>query len=159
MEFIHLHPITAANGSLWIGAPTSSLCPSPIPPEDCAPGTSTAFVGGQPALGLDVEVPGGQAVFVQSNGQLGFTQAHVPVIPDGATLTGFSWEAIESDEGLGQLSTSSFNATTFSACPRGDPYPYLVFARVPLLNFESCTNFDAVTVPVPGGGATAFEYI
>jgi hypothetical protein len=61
MPSVHLQSINAANGSFWIGMPTSSLCPAGILPKDCAPGMTTAFVGGNPALGLDVEVPGGQA--------------------------------------------------------------------------------------------------
>jgi hypothetical protein len=177
MPSVHLQSINAANGSFWIGMPTSSFCPTNIPPEDCPPGTTTAFVGGNPTLNLDVVVPGGQEgkpqlaphdgthswlvppVFVQSSGQLGFTQAHAPVIPDGATLTGFSWTQFDNDGGLGELSFSGFGATTFTACPRGDPAPYLIFARVPLQNFESCTDIGIVTGPFSSDEAAAWQYV
>jgi hypothetical protein len=96
---------------------------------------------------------------VQSSGQLGFTQAHNPVIPDGATLTGFSWASLNSGGAFGELSFSGLGATTFTACPRGDPAPYLIFASIPLQNFESCTDIGIVTAPFSSNEVAAFEYV
>jgi hypothetical protein len=40
-------------------------------------------------LSQDVEVPGGQQMFVLSSGEVGYTVAHSAVIPDGGVTSGF----------------------------------------------------------------------
>ncbi|EIN06513.1 hypothetical protein PUNSTDRAFT_46003 [Punctularia strigosozonata HHB-11173 SS5] len=158
-EFIHLQPIEAANGSLWIGAETSSACPSTV--ADCPPGDVTAFSGGQTTVYLDVSVPAGQIVYVLGdNGEVHFTPPNDPLLPlqGNAVMQGFHWESTEPSEGLGELTFTGLNSSTFVACPKGDPFPFQVFARVPNVNWAGCTNFSAITAPYPGGGVAAYEY-
>ncbi|EIN06512.1 hypothetical protein PUNSTDRAFT_127270 [Punctularia strigosozonata HHB-11173 SS5] len=152
---IHLQPINANSQAFWIGRPTSTFCPNPA--SECPPGTQTAFIGGSSTLELDDEVPGGQQIYVQSNGALGYTAPHSAVIPAGATLTGFFWTG---GAAAGDLGFIGLGATSFIACPTtsGGP-PYQIFENVAGGDFSSCIGFDARTTEYSGGDTSAaWEY-
>lgn len=61
----------------------------------CKHAPSLAFCSAYPPL--QVEVPGGQQIYVNVNGALGFTQAHSASIPTGAYIGGFFNLTIVSD--------------------------------------------------------------
>ncbi|KAF2963344.1 hypothetical protein GQX73_g10230 [Xylaria multiplex] len=74
--------VNASGGKFYIGRPTQTYCPDGV--VDCShfTGTETVFVPGYDGrLGLRVNVPGGQQVYVAPDGSLSFTQAHSAYIP------------------------------------------------------------------------------
>lgn len=139
---IHLLPLTARNGKFYLGAgPPTSSCPSNIG-SACPPGNSTVFSGGDQTLGLGVVVPGGQQVYVASNGELSYTVPHSAYIPSGASVDEFSRTAPGSN-GLGTLNFE----TGFVACPvGGDNKGYQVYGQNQGFEASSdCLGFSALT--------------
>ncbi|GAM39923.1 IgE-binding protein [Talaromyces pinophilus] len=154
---IHLQSVNAAGQRFWIGVPTATYCPSEVDP--CPPGTETVWANPN---GLDVEVPGGQQVYVDPSGALAFTQAHSANIPAGAALGPFTFTP---GTQFGAYSTSAFGATGFMACPddAANPSKWQVFAAfptatVPTGNVGDCLGFDAAA-PAFTGDIPAWQYI
>ncbi|SMQ51946.1 unnamed protein product [Zymoseptoria tritici ST99CH_1A5] len=92
---IHLSPINANGGALWIGKPQSDYCPPGISGLTCSntTGLDTAYGGGKAGggLSLGVRVPGGQQIFIdKACGALGYTRPHSASIPTGAYVTGWT---------------------------------------------------------------------
>lgn len=118
----------------------------------------------RPALSFiqDVEVPAGQAVYVNStDGALQYTVAHSNVIPRKASVKSFA---------LFKGQTYSFftfsgvgKASGFLACPINETV-YKVYADLPNLrddnvpnkNVSSCIGFDALATAF--AGASAWQY-
>ena len=102
-------PVNAAGQAFWLGGSPASYCPTVVP--HCPNVTETIFAGGLTELfvsvfsivpsamltSFQVEVPGGQGVYVNVNGALGFTQAHSIYVPTGAYFGGFFNLTILSD--------------------------------------------------------------
>ncbi|KAI0543238.1 hypothetical protein GGR58DRAFT_496698 [Xylaria digitata] len=92
--------VSASGGKFYIGRPTHTYCPGGV--VDCShyTGTETVFHPVYDSrLALQVDVPGGQRVYVAPDGSLSFTQAHSAYIPPGSTEVGFSHEeCVKSDE-------------------------------------------------------------
>ena len=110
-------------------------------------------------------MPGGQQVYVEPTGALGFTQAHSSSYPSGSVFEGFS---VNPGPSFGSLGFSGLGATGFLACPAdasGSP-PYKIFADVEGLTDEdtpggsvqACIGFDALTTDYTDGSA-AWEYV
>ncbi|MCJ1379114.1 hypothetical protein MMC17_002214 [Xylographa soralifera] len=82
-------PLEAYGGSFIFGPginSASSYCPTSVG-TGCPVGNQTVFTADGGAL--DVEVPGGQQVYVAPNGALSFTQAHSISYPPGSQFGGF----------------------------------------------------------------------
>ncbi|EED19212.1 IgE-binding protein [Talaromyces stipitatus ATCC 10500] len=146
---LHFQPINAAGQKFWVGGSTSSYCPSNIDP--CPPGTQTVFAN---TNGLDVEVPGGQAVYVDPSGALSFTQAHSAYIPEGSVQGPFTYTP---GQPFGTYTTGAFGSTGFMACPdnAAAPTKWQVFAAiqnatVPTGNVGDCLGFDAAAIEYSG---------
>lgn len=110
----------------------------------------------------DVEVPGGQQVYVDPSGALAFTQAHSANIPEGSSIGPFTFTP---GTQFGTYSTSAFGATGFMACPddAANPTKWQVFAAiqnasVPTGNVGDCLGFDAAA-PAFTGDVPAWQYI
>ena len=102
-----------------------------------------------------MEVPGGQLVYVETNGALGFTQAHSAFIPAGAVVSTFT---LVPGTSFGDLGFSGLGANGFVACPSANgSVPYQIFANVAAGNFTNCLGFDALTTEFTGGFG-AWEY-
>jgi hypothetical protein len=102
-----------------------------------------------------VEVPGGQLVYVETDGALGFTQAHSANIPAGAVVSTFT---LVPGTSFGTLDFSGLGANGFVACPSANgSVPYQIFANVAAGNFTNCLGFDALTTAFTGGFG-AWEY-
>jgi len=155
-----VHQFWNAEGQkFYLGGSPSTYCPSNIQNlTGCPPGDATVFSGLDE---LYVEVPGGQQVYVDITGYVGYTQAHSDFYPPGAFLGLFTYFQ-PSYEQYGYLSTDAFGAQGFMACPT--PYgTYQIFAAfvnatVPLGNISACIGFDAVTAPYSGTGDAAWQY-
>ncbi|KAL8685469.1 MAG: hypothetical protein Q9218_007740 [Villophora microphyllina] len=162
---IHLQSINANGQAFWVGKNTTTYCPLTNQTE-CPPGTETVFAVGSGGASLDIEVPGGQRIYVSSTGALGFTQAHSGLIPDGAALQTFNATMGPENGPLGHFTFEGLGATGFIACPvsKGKG-PYQVFADVkglkdgdvPSKCKEDCLGFDALTAPF-GQEASAWQY-
>jgi hypothetical protein len=85
--------VNAGGQTLYIGGSTSSYCPNP-PVTNCPPGTTTALIApGNDAnaeFSMDVEVPGGQQVYLNPYWDVAYTQAHSASIPSGSIRTGLA---------------------------------------------------------------------
>jgi hypothetical protein len=84
--------VNAMSQTLAIGGNTSSYCPDQVQPN-CPPGTTTALAAsgnGGGTFAMDVEVPGGQQVYLNPYWDIGYTQAHSASIPSGSLTTGLA---------------------------------------------------------------------
>jgi len=110
---LHGLAVNADGESFALGGSPSYYCPSSVEPN-CPNTTETVFTPGLGALdvshtcesrdfghnaddSLQVEVPGGQQVYISSDGELGFTQAHSAYVPPGAYYGGWINVTIVSD--------------------------------------------------------------
>ncbi|KAB8446235.1 hypothetical protein FH972_025217 [Carpinus fangiana] len=142
---VHLRTINANGQGFWIGKPVSSYCPESTA-VDCSafPGDQTVFAtGGTGSLSLDVNVPGGQQIFVAPDGKLSYTQAHSANIPTGSVLTPFTYT-----HGAGNGSTGTLEGPGkgFYACPSETAGEYFIAAAISDdLNFDGCTGIGLAT--------------
>ncbi|KAK8153093.1 IgE-binding protein [Phyllosticta citrichinensis] len=151
---IHLSSINAAESAFWIGKDTASYCPEEVV-QDCPAGNETIFAGGDNTLALDVEVPGGQQVYIKPTGELTYTTAHSAYMGMGAISTGFHLNNGTSSSGLGSLSWTN----GFVACPAGNAsYPYQIYAAVNGFNKTNCLGFDFLTSTVLTDKIGAWQY-
>ncbi|KAJ9294599.1 hypothetical protein DTO271G3_6867 [Paecilomyces variotii] len=157
---IHLLPLEAAGQSFWLGGSPATYCPTGEGIV-CPPGTDTVIVG---ASALDVEVPGGQLLYVDPSGALSFTQAHSINIPTGSAVGPFQYQA---GQPFGHWTFTGWNSTGFMACPQpqGNTTNWRVYAAisnatVPTGNVSDCLGFDALTYPWQSNStAAAWQYI
>ncbi len=108
-------------------------------------------------------VPGGQAIYIRSDGSLGFTQAHSGRYPAGALVGGYLTYFKTDEARLGSLGTRAFGATGFMACPTEDQ-GYQVFAAIgnataPEGDLAACLGFDAFTIDETDPNRAAWQYI
>ena len=94
-------------------------------------------------------------VYVQTDGAIGYTQAHSAFVPAGAVMSPFS---LTEGPSFGTLGFTGLGATGFVACPSANgTFPYQIFANVASGNFANCLGFDALTI-VFTGGFGAWQY-
>lgn len=113
----------------------------------------------------DVRVPGGQQIYVEPTGALGFTQAHSDDYPSGSIFEGF---ALYLGSSFGSLGCSGLGATGFLACPAdaSGTGQYKVFADVKGLkdkdtpggSVRDCIGFDALAVEYTVEGSAVWQY-
>ncbi|KAF1343743.1 hypothetical protein BDV97DRAFT_425821 [Delphinella strobiligena] len=82
--------------------------------------TKTIFAGGDSTLSLDVEVPGGQQVYVDTYGNLRYTEAHSADVGTGSQVTGFNVSS----------TTLQYNLQDFLACGLGSTEDYAYQIRI-----------------------------
>ncbi|KAI9639981.1 hypothetical protein NHQ30_011650 [Ciborinia camelliae] len=142
--------INAVDGHLWIGKNTSSYCPLK---SGCPAGNITTFTAGNQTLHMNVEVPGGQQVYINTTAAISFTAPHSAETFDGLT-TGWNYTAGEGSS-LGRL---TFPGYGFIACASTDgPDMYQVYATPGGVGTGNCTSIAINTVPYHGN-VTAWEY-
>ncbi|KAF7852779.1 hypothetical protein EAF04_010898 [Stromatinia cepivora] len=142
--------INAFDGGLWIGKETSSYCPLAA---GCPAGDYTTFVGGENYLGLNVEVPGGQQVYVATNYAVSFTSPH-SADTFGGQAAGWKYTAGEGSN-FGSLSFADYG---FIACASTNVGTYQVFLTPGGEGTGNCTSISVATVPSSDIGASAWEY-
>ncbi|KAJ5104176.1 hypothetical protein N7532_004705 [Penicillium argentinense] len=137
---IHYSQLNAAGQKFWLGGKTSSYCPD-IDGIQCPPGNQTVLASG--GNSLDVEVPGGQQVYVAPSGALSFTQAHsanIPPAPQSAPWSHYTF--------------NGWGASGFMACPTEDNrwqvFVAMQNATVPQGNVSDCLGFSAMALPYKG---------
>ncbi|MCJ1468044.1 hypothetical protein MMC07_006670 [Pseudocyphellaria aurata] len=167
---IHLSSVNAAGQNFWIGKETSTYCPL-TPASSCPPGKDTiiSVTGDQAHPGgasMYVVVPGGQQMFIRSNGALGYTQAHSAAIPSGAITTGFTFAPASAGTDFGTFGVNLPGAAGLLACPAGPDFtaPYQVFVNLKGLKdadvaggkISKCIGFNAIAPKA--SGANAWQY-
>ncbi|KAJ5623891.1 hypothetical protein N7510_000200 [Penicillium lagena] len=154
---IHFLTMTASDEHFWLGGTTASYCPS----EEgivCPPGKDTVFA--ENGNSMDVEVPGGQQVYVGPAGALRYTIAHSASMPEGSTVGGMHYDA---EKPYSYLTFKGRGATGLMACPTKDHKHWQVFAAledatVPTGNVNDCLGFDAMAVTYKGK-VPAWQYM
>ena len=105
----------------------------------------------------DTEVPGGQMLYVEPLGALGYTEAHSDEIPPGAIVGGFA--AYEGGEFL-LSGTSGWLACPASTAQQSSGQEYQIFAQLEQVSFpEDCFPIEILTVDWDQSqGPAAWEY-
>lgn len=97
-------------------------------------------------------MPGGQVYYVQTNGALGFSQAHSASIPPGAIE-----DIFKVDPGNGDFSYA--NAVGWLACPGTTAGQFQIFANIPAKDSSAgCIPLHLKTKPTPSGSFGAWQY-
>ena len=150
--------ISASNDAFWIGRGTSSSCPDSVG-TSCPEGTTTALTVGQDGtIQMDVEVPGGQQLYVGPKGVLSYTIPHSAATPEGSSVQGFKYTAGAS----GSVGSLIFEDVGFAACPVVDGTLtgklYQIYATVEDGKYTTnCTGISLGAVSYTGDVA-AWEY-
>ncbi|KAJ5248822.1 hypothetical protein N7468_000273 [Penicillium chermesinum] len=177
---IHFAPLNAAGDRFYLGGKTVTFCPDDVgvPCDKMSKDTifsSASTLSPANATGLqDVSVPGGQSLYVDKFGAVGFTTAHSVFVPPGSELGPFSYKP----NAFGNGNSEWTFGDGFMACPvpsnatasastrrirRGAAPVYQVFAArddafVPTGNVSDCLGFDALAVPA-NGTQGAWQYV
>ena len=152
---IHLQSVQANGRAFWIQKETTTYCPSPT--VDCSgfENSTTIFAvqNGGTTASLYTSVPGGQQVYVEKCGALGFTGAHSAAIPEGAYVEGFSYTPNAQDATQpGSFSFHGGGATGFLACPEDGAYRVYADTVDAVLD-SACLGFSALTGSWTGSSA------
>ncbi|PMD30928.1 hypothetical protein L207DRAFT_573054 [Hyaloscypha variabilis F] len=118
--------------------------------------------------GLAVEVPSGQEIYVNANGALGFTQAHLEIIPSDAYPGSFFNLTIISDCTAPRTVINwkgADGSTGVFACPTipasgNTPVSYQVFLKTPAFNLTNCVTLGGFTATyLPDFTIGAWQYM
>ncbi|EGD93305.1 secreted protein [Trichophyton mentagrophytes] len=150
-------PMQAAGRAFWLGGSPATYCPE-IVGDNCPPGNATVILG---LNSLSVLVPGGQQMYVEPSGKLGFTQAHSASIPPGSHVGGFAYKPLNKKSG--SFYFGGWGATALMACPVPDSKYYQVFANiknamVPGGDVKKCVEFVGVAKEYKGTTPAAWQY-
>ncbi|CAK7199456.1 hypothetical protein SEUCBS139899_002136 [Sporothrix eucalyptigena] len=153
--------VDACNQRWNLGIETCSYCPTTG--VECPLGNSTVILapdasagGSEPAM--DVIVPGGQVVYLDPSGAVGYTQAHSASIPTGSTQGGL---AAYSGGGFVNLNSGGYG---WVACPStssaGGSGGYTLFAvdSANQATLASCTPINLKVNVQPSGTVGAWQY-
>jgi len=151
-------PVQAGGLTLAIGGSTESYCPSQVAPN-CPPGTVTALVasGNNGPFSMDVEVPGGQLLYLNPYWDLAYTQAHSAYIPSGSITTGLA-----AYQGGGFVNLNG-NGAGWVGCPPtaagggGGQWALIAKNATNAANLGGCTAVN-LKVNVISSGAAAWQY-
>ncbi|KAM0803759.1 hypothetical protein BDR22DRAFT_818450 [Usnea florida] len=134
------------------GGPPATYCPDEVSQvSQCPPGSETDFTCDSGYCSLNVEVPGGQQVYVAPNGAVSYTSAHSGIAPPGSSFSGFS---LSND-------VLSFGNSDFYVCPPVDGTydPQLYVGYDSIVARTSCYEVEVVTAPGNNTGFSAWQYI
>lgn len=136
-----------ANGTyFWLNRGTEVYTPSTATASDQK---NTIFAGGNNTLSLDVSAPGGQQVYVDSDGLLRYTVPHSAYTGTGSKSTGFSVA-----NNILKFENSDFVACKLAQSPDN---AYEVYAAAANTNTGSnCVGFEIMVSD--NTGAAAYEY-
>ncbi|CAK7219017.1 hypothetical protein SBRCBS47491_003703 [Sporothrix bragantina] len=150
--------VDACNLRWNLGVETCSYCPDTG--IECPVGDTTvmsAGAEGSSLLAMDVTVPGGQAVYLDASGAVGYTQAHSASMPDGATQGGLVAYA---NGGFVNLNSGGYG---WVACPPtssagGSGYTLFAVSESNKGTVASCTPITLKVTAQPEGTVGAWQY-
>ncbi|KAK2786211.1 hypothetical protein FQN52_007960 [Onygenales sp. PD_12] len=154
---VHLYPMQASNQHFFLGGRPNTYCPLQLP-ERCPRTNSTVIEG---LAELSVVVAGGQHLYVEPSGALGFARPDYPEKPAGSVETGFTYTPGTEH---GKFGFHGLGADGFMACPGHENGLYQVFAamwhaEVPTGNIDDCLGFVAMAIPYEGETPAAWQYV
>ena len=147
-------PINACGLHWQIGGKTCSYCPDVVG-SACPPGTYTAMM--TPGA-MDVEVPGGQQVYLGPFWNVAYTQAHSANIPPGSVVG--SLKAYQQ----GGLINLNDDAQGWVACPPrasgggGDIWNLVAKNGTNAEGLTSCTGINLAVHELASGTIAAWQY-
>ncbi|KUJ15324.1 uncharacterized protein LY89DRAFT_108924 [Mollisia scopiformis] len=152
-----------ANGNhFYINKAASTYCPSGVEGLDCSQyGTQTifAFNPSSSGLALYAAVPGGQQIYVEATGALGYTIPHSGAIPNDAYVSPFEYIVQTSTGTVGKL---TFEGKDFNACPTGETNGevdiYQIFASAVSSDTQTGCIDIAIGTATDVAAPTAYEY-
>ncbi|KAK3944340.1 carbohydrate-binding module family 52 protein [Diplogelasinospora grovesii] len=150
-------PITASGQHWSIGGVTGSYCPTQVG-SACPKGDITAIVSSGGSAAMDVEVPGGQLVYLDPFWNVGYTQAHSASIPSGSITTGFG-----AYQGGGFVNLNG-NGWGWVACPPtaagggGGVWNLVAKNSTNAASLSGCTALNLKINPLPQGTIGAWQY-
>jgi hypothetical protein len=166
---IHFASVEARDGALHLRGKTKTFCPQPTVPN-CPPGNTTELLfsrrhtnkAGLPVGGLsmNVEVPGGQQVYVDKTGRMRYTIAHSGFIPPGSITGGFVYEAGAFGGNQPFADRLSHPKGGFVACPgkgKGKNTYRVYVARKGFKAGKGCLGFDWLAQNTTGIAAWQYE--
>jgi hypothetical protein len=152
--------VDACNQRWNLGIETCSYCPDtgvecPVGNTTVVLAPDTAAGGSEPAM--DVIVPGGQVVYLDPSGAVGYTQAHSASIPDGSTQGGL---VPYSNGGFVNLNSGGYG---WVACPStasggGGGYTLFAVSSANKPTLASCTPVNLKVNVQPSGTVGAWQY-
>ncbi|KIW26623.1 uncharacterized protein PV07_06442 [Cladophialophora immunda] len=150
---IHLLPMNAAGYRFYLGGDTVSYCPAEVEEVGgCPPGNQTVLS----LCAMGAVVPGGQYLYVTPSGEVGYTQAHSSLMPEGSLQCPFTYSKAPGAT-IGRLDLRAFGASGLIACPTYGG-AWQVFANLknitaPRGNTSQCLGFDPLALDTPDIGA------
>lgn len=149
-----------ACGLRWnVGGPLCTYCPSDVVPS-CPAGTSTVVTAGSSsaaAYAMDVEVPGGQQIYLDASWAVGYTQAHSAYLPSGSLQGGLVAYAGDSG-GLVNLNSGGWG---WAVCaPTGTNSGYTLYAAnsTNQAALAGCTPVNLKVAAQASGTVGAWQY-
>ncbi|KAK2747147.1 hypothetical protein FQN57_002404 [Myotisia sp. PD_48] len=146
--------INAAGRAFWVGGKTASYCPIQVG-DACPPGDETVIGGLQ---SMYVMVPGGQQIYVEPSGALGFTQAHSAYIPPGSYVGGMTFKYLDNHNDCGIYSFEGWGAKGLMACYNRDRGLHQVYANIANATVPDCKPITALGCRWNGSGYGAWQY-
>ncbi|CAK7272632.1 hypothetical protein SEPCBS119000_005228 [Sporothrix epigloea] len=145
-----------ACGQQWnAGNKTCSYCPKGA---SCPSSPSTVMLApsGSGPVAMDASAPGGQSVYIDSTGAVGYTQAHSASAPANSTSSGL---VVYEHGGLVDLNSAGYG---WAACPSqvDGAYGYTIYS-VNKENGEKlskCTPVNLRAKALPSGTVGAWQY-
>ncbi|KAI5302814.1 hypothetical protein KEM56_000334 [Ascosphaera pollenicola] len=155
---IHFQALHAYQEGIWIGQPTQSYCPAQV--SGCRTVNETTFGVADGSTALNVEVPGGQQLYVSADGALKYTVPHSASIGDGSHAAALKIEALNDS-----VDKATLDGDDFLACPgkKGEE-KYQVFSaaaknvKPPTGDKGDCLGFTAVAGKVDAEKFRAWEF-
>jgi len=156
--------VNAGGSLLYIGGVTKSYCPEGfIGPAKCPPGNITVLrvsEYGSSRAGMDVTVPGGQAIYLDPFWSVAYERAHSAYVPPGSIKTGFA-----AYQGGGFVNLNG-NGAGWVACPpeasaEGDDNVWGLVGKndTNAEGLKDCTSVNLKVHELPRGQPTnAWQY-
>ena len=145
---IHFANVNANGTNFWLNKGSATYCPGGVV-DPCPAQNSTIFVGGNTGgLALDVTVPGGQQVYVDSAGALRYTIAHSGNTGVGSSTKGFS---------IADNVRLQYKNNDWLACPYDD-VAYVVFSATTVQARTDCLSFSW-RISELNNPTTAWQYV
>ncbi|KAI0142887.1 hypothetical protein GGR57DRAFT_508487 [Xylariaceae sp. FL1272] len=159
--------VVNAKGSGFFTGLTGPGTYCPLDPSQCPPVRGTLIVG--LLGGMATEVPGGQQIYVQPDGQIKFTVAHSAGMAPGSLLDGWFLKTVVSDCAA-DVVVADFKPHDGSSdggvtlCPDVPPFlessgaQFSVYAKTEAFNVTGCTDIVGLVLTDTQFQYGAWEY-